>query len=136
MHDDDDEYDDDEVDAIVTASIAELLNIAASVAELQMNDSAADDIYAICDVVAEYYQIERAVAVIEEHDDGSFTTRYETFIGAAPPEPEPKQRSGPLTGSIRTVGKPKLRVSDSSPPPAEAAKTARKPKPKAPPESP
>lgn len=132
MHDDDD-YDDDEIDAIVTASIAELLNIAASVAELQMNEAAAEDIYAICDVVAEFYQIERAVAIIEEHDDGSFTTRYETFVGAAPPEPVPKPRTSPLTGSIRTVGKPKLRVSDCAPPVEPKAKA--KPRPKTPPKT-
>lgn len=133
MHDDDEDYDDNEVDAIVMASIAELLNIAAQVAELQVNDAAAEDIYAICDVVAEYYQIERAVAVIEEHKDGSFTTRFETFIGAAPPEPEPKPRTGPIPGSIRVVNKPKLRLSDSTPPKPEPKKRAAR-KPKTPPQ--
>jgi hypothetical protein len=113
--DDDDDYSDDDVDAILLASIAELLNIAAQVAELQTTDAAAEDIYAICDVVAEYYQIERAVAVVEEHEDGSFTTRLEKFTGA---EPDPKPgKQEPIPGSIRTLNKPKLRVVDSTPTP-------------------
>ena len=106
-----DGHDDDaDVEAIVTSAIAELLNIAAQVADLQATDEAAEDIFALCDIVAEYYQIERSVAVTTEHDDGSFTTRFETYTGATP-EPAMVKRE-PIPGSIRTAGKPKLRLID------------------------
>jgi hypothetical protein len=112
----DDFDDDDEVGRVVVAAIGELLNLAAQVAELQMTDEGAEDIYAICDLVAEYYQIERAVAVTEEHDDGSFTTRFETYTGATP-EPEAQQgQREPIPGSICTRGKPKLRLIDCATP--------------------
>ena len=115
-----DDFNPDEIDQIVLAAVGELLNIAASVAELQMTDEAAEEIYTICDLVAEYYQIERARAITEEHEDGSFTTRFETFTGGGDlhsDSPAAKTRL-PIPGSIRTAGKPKLRLIDCDIPPA------------------
>ena len=112
-----DDFDDDDisVDKVLLAAIGELLNIAAQVAELQTTDEGAEDIYAVCDLVAEYYQIERAVAITEEHDDGSFTTRFENYTGATP-EPAHTTRTEPIPGHIRTKGKPKLRLIDCAAP--------------------
>lgn len=103
----------DEVAQVVLSAVGELLNLAASVAELQMTDQAADEIYAICDLVAEYYQIERTMPITEEHPDGSFTTRFETYTGMPKEEPEVKNSH---KGSIRTAGKPKLRLIDKDNP--------------------
>jgi hypothetical protein len=115
-----DDFDGNDVEQMVQAALGELLNIAASVAELQMTDEAAEEIYTICDLVAEYYQIERARAITEEHEDGSFTTRFETFTGGGDlhsDTPAAKTKL-PIPGSIRTAGKPKLRLIDCDIPPA------------------
>ena len=106
-NDHDDEMSDEEIEAVVMAALGELLNIATGVADLQTTDQAAEDIYAICDLVAEYHGIERAQVRIEEHEDGSYTT-YVT-------EPEPKF-TGEIPGSIRTRNRPKFRVSDQNKP--------------------
>ena len=74
----------EELDSVVRAALGELLNLAAGVAELQTSDESAEEIYAVCDLVAEYYMIERAVAVTEEHEDGSYTTHFETHVGGGP----------------------------------------------------
>ena len=110
-----DDFNDEEVAHVVQAALGELLNIAASVAELQMTDEAAEDIYAICDLVAEYYQIERARAITTEHEDGSFTTHFETFVGSGDLHSDNANSSPrqPIPGHIRTKGKPKLRLVDN-----------------------
>jgi hypothetical protein len=66
----------EELDEVVKAALGELLNIAAGVAEQQYTDEGADSIYAVCDLIAEYYELERVKAITEEHADGSFTTRF------------------------------------------------------------
>jgi|TARA_B110000908_G_scaffold141279_1_gene168803 hypothetical protein len=99
----------EELEQVVSAALGELLNLAAGVAELQTTDEGADSIYAICDLVAEYYQIERVQAIIEDHDDGSFTTRFEHFTGEGDVYHTIPQ---PTTGHIRTTGRPKLRLVD------------------------
>jgi citrate synthase len=104
----------DEVAEVVLSAVGELLNLAASVAELQMTDQAADEIYAICDLVAEYYQIERSMPITEEHPDGSFTTRFETYTGTS--ENVVPANTNTNKGSIRTEGKPKLRLIDKDNP--------------------
>lgn len=91
-----DDLTDDEIDAIVMGAVGDLLNIAAIVAELQATDEAAADIYAICDLVAEYHGIERV--------DLQDTT-----------ELEPSTRTEPIPGSITTKNKPKFRVVDYKP---------------------
>ena len=107
MSDDfEDELRDDESGAIVMSALSEVLNICAGVAELQTTDEAAEDIYALCDLIAEYHGIERAVVITEEHEDGSYTTSVED--SATP-------RTTPIPGSIRTKDKPKLRVVDYTP---------------------
>lgn len=103
----------EEIESVVLSAVGELLNLAASVAELQTTDAAADEIYAVCDLVAEYYQIERSMPITEEHPDGSFTTRFETYTGMPNKEPEVKNSH---KGSIRTAGKPKLRLIDKDNP--------------------
>jgi len=109
-NDHDDEMSDEEIEAVVMAALGELLNIATGVADLQTTDEAAQDIYAICDLVAEYHGIERAEVTIEEHEDGSYTTRFEQ------PQPQPQPYTGPIPGSIRTRNRPKFRVSDQNKP--------------------
>tara|TARA_B110000285_G_scaffold201801_1_gene236695 strand:- start:892 stop:1260 length:369 start_codon:yes stop_codon:yes gene_type:complete len=106
----------EEVEAIVQAALGELLNIATQVAELQGSDECADEIYNICDLVAEYYQIERARAITEEHPDGSFTTRFETFTGSGDVHADGNSSHNLGSGHIRTKGKPKLRLVDLNTP--------------------
>ena len=105
---DDEEYSDEEVEQIVLVALQELLNIASGVADLQTTDEGAEDIYAMCDLVAEFYGIGRAKAIIEEHEDGSYTTRFEPFE-----EPEVNPRTVAIPGHIRTKGRPKFRVVDN-----------------------
>ena len=109
-----DDFDENDVESVVRAALGELLNIAASVAELQTTDEAAEEIYSICDLVAEYYQIERARAITTEHEDGSFTTHFETFVGSGSMIEDATRPAIP--GSIRTKGKPKLRLIDCDTP--------------------
>ena len=111
----DDDLDPQEVDRLVSAAVGELLNLAAGVAELQTTDEAAEDIYAICDLVAEYHGIERAVVVTTENDDGSFTTHFENPRGETQ-QPAAAANRPFIPGSIRTGGKPKLRVIDKDTP--------------------
>lgn len=90
----DDDLSDDEIEQIVQQAISELLNIAAGVADLQLTDEAAEDIYTLCDLVAEYHAIDRV-------DSGAGTQAQESST-----------RTEPIPGSIRTKNKPKLRVVD------------------------
>jgi hypothetical protein len=99
-----------DMDDIVQAALGELLNLAGGVAELQTTDEAAEEIYVMCDIIAEYYGIERAIAVTTENSDGSFTTHFE-----GPDTPTPARTSS-IPGHIRTLGKPKLRVKDKDSP--------------------
>ena len=111
MNDDDyDDHDmsDEEVEQVVQAAVSDLLNIAAGVAELQTTDAAAEQIYAICDLVAEYMGVERAEISTVENPDGSYTTRINP---SSTPAEESVTRA---TGSIRTAGKPKFRVIDKN----------------------
>ena len=104
----DDDLTDDEIENIVQQAVSELLNIAAGVADLQLTDEAAEDIYMLCDLVAEYHAIDRvdSSTSADEHTQESPT------------------RTEPIPGSIRTKNKPKLRVVDY------AARPKPKPKPK------
>ena len=112
-----DDFDPNDVESVVRAALGELLNIAASVAELQTTDEAAEEIYSVCDLVAEYYQIERARAITTEHEDGSFTTHFETFVGSGTMTEDANTTPRPaIPGSIRTKGKPKLRLIDCDSP--------------------
>lgn len=113
-----DDFDENDVDSMVRAALGELLNLAAGVAELQITDEAAEEIYSVCDLVAEYYQIERARAITVEQEDGSYTTHFETFVGSDVKEDQPRE---PIPGHIRTKGKPKLRLIDNKPPKGPSA---------------
>jgi len=105
---DDHDMSDEEVEQVVQAAVSDLLNIAAGVAELQTTDAAAEQIYAICDLVAEYMGVERAEISTVENPDGSYTTRIN-------PNSTPAEESVTrATGSIRTAGKPKFRVIDKN----------------------
>jgi hypothetical protein len=115
MNDDDDDFDpedltDDEAEQIVQAAVNELLNIAAGVAELQTTDAAAEEILTMCDLVAEYFDIERAEIETVENDDGSYTSRIISNSETA----APNTRTEPIPGVIRTAGRPKFRISDSN----------------------
>ena len=109
----------EELDAIMKEAIAELLNMAAVVADLQTTDAAAEEIFQICDLVAEYYQIARERPVVEDNGDGSYTTTFESYSGAdtSPKEDAAKRTTRDLPGVIRTKGKPKLRLIDKNTPP-------------------
>jgi hypothetical protein len=102
----------EELDEVVKAALGELLNIAAGVAEQQYTDEGAESIYAVCDLIAEYYELERVKAITEEHADGSFTTRFETFTGEGDIHTD-TIRNEPTTGVIRINKRPKLRVVDA-----------------------
>jgi hypothetical protein len=104
---DDDDMSDEEIELIVQAAVGDLLNIAAGVAELQVTDEAAEQIYAMCDLVAEYMGVERAEISTVENPDGSYTTRINPSSGA-------EESVTRATGSIRTAGKPKFRVIDKN----------------------
>lgn len=109
MSDRDDDLSDEEIDAIVQAAIGELLNIAACVAELQITDEAAEEIYSLCDLVAEYHGIERTEIIIEENQPQEPSS----------PAQEPSNDNEPpvpIPGSIRTRNRPKFRVSDVNKP--------------------
>ena len=104
----------EELDEVVKAALGELLNIAAGVAEQQYTDEGADSIYAVCDLVAEYYELERVKAITEEHADGSFTTRFETFTGEGDVHADTIRDDDAYTpGVIRINKRPKLRVVDA-----------------------
>lgn len=110
---------DDDQEELLRHVLGELLNIAAQVADLQASDEAAEDILQLCDYVADHFQIERAIAIVTENDDGSITTRFETVVGAIPTDDlteddEPQER--PARGTIRTKNLPKLRLIDSNTP--------------------
>ena len=110
MNDDDLDHEmgDEEVEALVQAALENLLNIAALAAELQQDDDSCEEIYAQCDLIAAYHGIERHTVTVEENSDGSYTTRF----GDTPAE----SRTIQIPGSIRTRGKPKLRIQDRNDP--------------------
>ena len=102
----------EELDEVIRAALGELLNIAAGVAEQQYTDEGADQIYAVCDLIAEYYHLERIKAITEEHADGSFTTRFETFTGEGDIHTETDDHTPATPGLIRLAKRPKLRLVD------------------------
>ena len=96
---------DQEIEQLVQAALGNILNCAAQLADTQHSDEAAEDILAQCDLIAAYYGIPRDVAHVEQHDDGSYTTTFETVVPEIDFTP-------PKTKGIQTRGKPKLRVVD------------------------
>lgn len=100
---------DEELDNVVRGALGELLNMASMVADLQTTDEAAEEVYALCDLVAAYYGIEQMRATVEEHEDGSYTTRLEPVQTRIQVE-KPKN----IPGHIRTRGRPNFRVSDEN----------------------
>jgi len=69
----------EELDDMARACLAEILNAAANVAELQLDDDAREERYAMADLVAAYYNIERTVIDDDEAPNtpspGVITTR-------------------------------------------------------------
>ena len=57
----DDDLTPEELHDMARACLAEVLNAAANVAELQLYDDCREEIYAMCDLVAAYYDIDRTV---------------------------------------------------------------------------
>lgn len=57
----DDDLTPEELHDMARACLAEVLNAAANVAELQLDDDCREEIYAMCDLVAAYYDIDRTV---------------------------------------------------------------------------
>ena len=107
MSDDYDDISNEEIEDAVKAALGEILNIATIAGDMQRTDEAADDIYELCDLVAQYYQIPRAQVLVEEHADGSYTTRFEPLDA----EPNTSQSElAPRSGVIKTKGKGKYRI--------------------------
>jgi hypothetical protein len=108
-----------EIEEAIRAALTEVIGLASSVADLQTTDEAAEDILSACDLVAEYFQIERAIAITEELEDGSgFITRFQTYVGAEQNFHDSLKSTAqrpPIPGSIRTQDRPNLRVIDCSP---------------------
>ena len=107
--DDDEELSNEEIQAAIQMAVGELLNIASIAADLQATDEAAEEIYSMCDLVAEYHGIERARIEVTENSDGSFTSRLK---GEGSTHTEAPERTSSIPGSIRTGGKLKFRVID------------------------
>ena len=113
---DDDDFDDNseemtgaEIKLAVNMALGELLNIATIAADLQSTDEAAEEIYSMCDLVAEYHGIERARIEVTENSDGSVTSRLKSESGT---HTEAPARTSSIPGSIRTGSKLKFRVID------------------------
>ena len=100
---------DEELDNVVRLALGELLNMASMVADLQTTDEAAEEVYALCDLIAAYYGIQQMRATVEEHEDGSYTTRLEPYTPEIQIE---TAKPNTIPGHIQTRGKPKYRVSD------------------------
>ena len=107
--DDEEELSNEEIQAAIQMAVGELLNIASIAADLQATDEAAEEIYSMCDLVAEYHGIERARIEVTENSDGSFTSRLK---GEGGEHTEVPARTSSIPGSIRTGGKLKFRVID------------------------
>ncbi len=107
--DDDEELSNEEIQAAIQMAVGELLNIASIAADLQATDEAAEEIYSMCDLVAEYHGIERAILEVTENSDGSVTSRLK---GEGVTHTEAPARTSSIPGSIRTGSKLKFRVID------------------------
>jgi len=107
--DDDEELSNEEIQAAIQMAVGELLNIASIAADLQATDEAAEEIYIMCDLVAEYHGIERARIEVTENSDGSVTSRLK---GEGVTHTEAPARTSSIPGSIRTGSKLKFRVID------------------------
>jgi bifunctional DNase/RNase len=69
-------HEDDELEAAAKVALGEALNLAAQIAEMQMNEEARVDIYQLLDTVAEYYGVERTEVIIDDDEDGTVIVRY------------------------------------------------------------
>lgn len=79
------ELDPDDVEGVIKYAVGDLLDIAAGVAELQGTKQSADDIWAMCDLIAEYFQIERTMVIRKEDETtGETTVESVTFTGTNP----------------------------------------------------
>ena len=112
-NDDDDNLTDDEAQAMVQYALGEILTLASGVADLQSTDEAADEIYALCDLVAAYHGIERDTPVTEEHEDGSFTTRFVRSVPSVDLRKTHDSSDKPrIPGHLRVHGNNKRRITD------------------------
>ena len=118
QHDDDwDDDDDDDDDAatpelaeIAKIALGELLNIAASVAELQVSEESAGEIYALCDLVAGVYGITREQMIETEQEDGSIRIDW---VEVPPPTIELGDNTAENPpGHVRWEGRSKWRFRD------------------------
>jgi len=59
-------------------ALGEVLNLAAQIAEMQLNEEARQDIYDLLDTVADHYGVERTEIHLseEEDDEGNVVIRY------------------------------------------------------------
>lgn len=79
------ELDPNDVEGVVKYAVGDLLDIAAGVAELQGTKQGADDIWAMCDLIAEYFQIERTMMIRrEDEESGETFVESVTFTGTNP----------------------------------------------------
>lgn len=92
----------DELEAAeMIVALGEVLNIAASVAELQTTDEARAEIYEVLDAVAAYYGVERIETVVDLDGDSDIMVSYvndddgeeekESYIKLAVDNTDPKK---------------------------------------------
>jgi hypothetical protein len=92
----------DELEAAeMIVALGEVLNLAASVAELQTTDEARAEIYEVLDAVAAYYGVERIETVVDLDGDSDIMVSYvndenseeekESYIKLAVDNTDPKK---------------------------------------------
>ncbi len=66
----------DELEAAAINALGEVLNLAAQIAEMQMDEQARADIYELLDTVADHYGVERTEIRIDDDDNDTVIIRY------------------------------------------------------------
>ena len=66
----------DDLEAAAINALGEVLNLAAQIAEMQMDEKARADIYELLDTVADHYGVERTEIRIDDDDGDTVIIRY------------------------------------------------------------
>ena len=111
------ELDPDDVEGVIKYAVGDLLDIAAGVAELQGDKQSADDIWAMCDLIAEYFQIERTMMIRREDEDGEVILESVTFTGT---NPHADYYPDPSTDVVPNLPGLKIRVIDADSDPKDS----------------
>ena len=111
------DLDPDDVEGVIKYAVGDLLDIAAGVAELQGDKQSADDIWAMCDLIAEYFQIERTMMIRKEDEDGEVILESVTFTGT---NPYADYYPDPSTDVVPNLPGLKIRVIDAGSDPKDS----------------